>query len=57
MSTCVLEDEKIKCHFHGKEGISKGTMSSFWIGPKTKGDDVFSYIDESLYIDYAINTW
>jgi hypothetical protein len=36
MSTCALEDEKIKCHFYGKEGISKGTMSSFWIGPKNK---------------------
>jgi hypothetical protein len=40
-----------------KRAFPKGLCPPFGLAQKTKGDDVFSYIDESLYIDYAINTW
>jgi len=57
MSTCALEDEKIKCHFYGKEGHFQRDYVLLLDWLKNKNDDGFSYIDESLYIDYAINTW
>lgn len=57
MSTFALEDEKVKCHFYCKVAHFQrdGFILLDWL--KKKSDDVFSYIDEFLYIDYAINTW
>ena len=55
MGTCDSEDEK--CKFYKKKGhcIRDCVLLIEWL--EKKGKEIISFIDESMYTDYAINTW
>nr|AAV24758.1 putative polyprotein [Oryza sativa Japonica Group] len=49
--------EKDGCYFCGKSGHRQKDCIGFMRWLSKKGTDVISFVDESLNIDYAINSW
>ena len=45
------------CHFCGKSGHKQRDCFVFKEWLKNKGTDVITFVEESLYVNYATNTW
>ena len=45
------------CHFCGKGGHKQKDCYGFKRWLNNKGTDVVTFIEESLYVNYATNTW
>ena len=51
------EEKKEGCHFCGKPGHFQKDCIGLLRWLNKKGNDVINFVDESLYVDYATNTW
>ena len=51
------EEKKEGCHFFGKPGHFQKDCIGLLRWLNKKGNDIITFVDESLYVDYTTNTW